>query len=97
MSASFTNGMASRLGERLRDMKSGRDFSQKARGFDLVLAKKPLIDAAFASLGIILQSGTSGRSIRNQGAYNAGRTAADGVSINQGVTGRAGGGGGRIK
>lgn len=93
MTASFANGMAARLGERLGGLKSKRDFSQKARGFDLVLAKKPLIDEAFATLGITLGGDKRGRSIMHKGAYNAGRTAAEGVAISQGVTGRAGGNG----
>jgi Protein of unknown function (DUF2786) len=97
MITSFQAGMAGRLGERLADMKSKRDFTQRKSGFDLVLSKKALVDEAWTSLGITLSAGKGGGvTIRHQGAYNAGRSAADGVSINQGVTGRSGGSG-RIK
>jgi uncharacterized protein DUF2786 len=96
MTHSFSVGMATRLGERLVGLKSKRDFTQKATGFDLVLAKKPLVDAAFLTLGITLGRDPRGRSIRHTGAYNAGRSAAEGVAISPGVTGRAGNPG-RIK
>jgi hypothetical protein len=85
---SFGVGMAARLGERLSAMKSKRDFNQKTTGFDLVAAKQPLIEEAFASLGLsLLPGGGGGTSIKHQDAYNAGRKAADSVSINAGVTG----------
>jgi Protein of unknown function (DUF2786) len=86
---SFSVGMASRLGDRLSMMKSSRDFNQRTTGFDLVAAKKPLIDEAFATLGFTLEPGGSGGSIRHHGAYNAGRAAADGVAITPGVNGKA--------
>lgn len=96
MVQSFSVGMASRLGDRLADLKGKRDFAQRSRGFDLVLAKKPLIDEAFASLGFELgRDDRHKMSVRHDAAYRAGRTAADKVSINQGVAGRANNG--RIK
>lgn len=96
MITSFQAGMASRLGERLAGLKSKRDFTQRKSGFDLVVSKKAAVDDAWRTLGITLSAGKGGVTIRHQGAYNAGRSAADGVSINQGVTGRSGGSG-RIK
>jgi hypothetical protein len=94
---SFQVGMASRLGERLAGMKSSRDFTQRKTGFDLVVAKGALVNEAWASLGITLGAAKGGVSIRHKGAYEAGRSAADSVSINQGVGGRSGGNNGRIK
>lgn len=82
---SFQVGCASRLGERLTEMKSKRDFTQRGTERDLVAMKQPLVDEAFVTLGIVLGSGRAGRSIRDNAAYNAGRSAADGVAINQGV------------
>jgi hypothetical protein len=85
---SFQVGMGQRLGERLKTLKSKRDFTQQKTGTSLVLAKKPLIDGAFATLGISLGQ-SRGRAAEHGDAYNAGRTAADGVSIGQGIAGRA--------
>lgn len=84
---SFRIGCAGRLGERLIELKSKRDFAQRSSGRDLVLVKKPLVDEAFASLGLELGPAGRGVSIRNQSAYAAGRDAADKVSISQGVNG----------
>jgi hypothetical protein len=94
---SFEVGCAGRLGERLEMMKSKRDYTQKSTGFDLVAVKAPLVKAAMAQLGVVLSKEKSGgRSIKNQAGYMAGRNAADGVTISQGVTGRSGTGG-RLK
>ena len=89
MLTSFKIGMATRLGERLVELKSKRDFAQRTSGRDLVAVKKPLVDSAFATLGIRLSHSSGGHSIRNTGAYVAGRNAAESVSISQGVAGRA--------
>jgi hypothetical protein len=86
---SFEVGVAARLSERLRELKSKRDFTAKAGGRDLVLAKRPLIDAAMKQLGIELGAGKKARSVRHEGAYNAGREAGNRVNIHQGVRGRA--------
>lgn len=94
---SFQVGMASRLGERLVELKSKRDFNVKSSGRDLVAVKAPLVDAAFATLGIKLTSGGAGRSVRDAGAYLAGRGAAEKVSINHGVAGSAGAAKGAIR
>jgi hypothetical protein len=93
---SFKAGIASRLGERLLELKSKRDFTAKAGGRDLVVLKKPVVDAAFATLGITLGGRSVGRSVRDQSAYVAGRSAAENVSINAGVRG-SNGQAGRIK
>ena len=85
MVTSFQVGMAGRLGERLLHLKSSRDFTQKKGGFDLVVSKGALVSQAFATLGISLGRGSGGASIKDRGAYQAGRTAAEGVAISQGV------------
>jgi hypothetical protein len=86
MVQSFEIGMASRLGERLMHLKSSRDFNQRTGGFDLVVAKGALVKQALGVLGIHLaKSGRGGASIRDKAAYQAGYSAGDRVSINQGV------------
>jgi hypothetical protein len=94
---SFGVGMAVRLGERLHTLKGKRDFTQRKSGFDLVLAKKPLIDEAWASLGINLGRDRYGGSIKDSAAYAAGQSAGDRVSINHGVGGSAGAASARIR
>ena len=97
MLTSYKIGMAVRLGERLQKLKSSRDFTAKTSGFDLVVAKDALVKQAFATLGIHLTRGGSGGSIRDPGAYNAGRAAADGVAISQGVGKNAATSAGRLR
>jgi len=96
MKWSFEVGCATRLGERLKSLKSKRDFTRQQTGKSLVLAKQPLIAEAFATLGISL-SPTKHRQAQHSAAYNAGRTAAEGVSISQGIAARANGSAGRIR
>jgi hypothetical protein len=88
--ASFSVGMAGRLGERLTGLKSKRDFAQKATGFDLVVAKGALVKEAFDSLGMKLTQG-HGAPVGDRAAWQAGRDRADTVAINQGVGGRSSG------
>jgi hypothetical protein len=96
MIESFGIGMAGRLGERLDELKSKRDFVKRTTGMDLVKVKGPLVDAAFDALGLVMGRGGRGRSVRDPSAFAAGRTAAGNVSINQGIAGR-GQVGGRLK
>lgn len=86
---SFGLGMARRLGERLRDLKSKRDFTARSTGRDLVMMKKPVVDEAFAKLGIIFGHGGRAPTARDHKAFNAGRDAAGRVAINHGVAERA--------
>jgi hypothetical protein len=86
---SFRQGMATRLGDRLKDLKSRRDFTQRGTGTDLVAIKMPLVEQGFNELGIHLGGAVRTRGARNADAYNAGKTAADGVAINQGIAGYA--------
>jgi len=96
MMHSFRVGMAVRLGERLGELKSKRDFSRKTTGRDLVAIKTPLVQAAFEALGLTLGAGRSRGGSYDTGAYNAGRAAGDGVALSQGIAGRAAQGG-RLK
>lgn len=96
MAAAFGVGMAERLGERLGELKSKRDFTVKSKGTDLVAIKMPLIEDAFASLGLNLGRGRRGPAIRDGAAYQSGRSAGDRVALNQGIQGR-GQVGGRLK
>ncbi|WP_428489095.1 DUF7168 domain-containing protein [Rhodopila sp.] len=94
---SFGIGMGVRLGERLSALKSKRDFTQQqSTGRNLVMMKKPAVDAAMAALGILLGNAGRQSAPRNRVAFNAGQSAAQNVSINQGVAGRAARQGGRL-
>jgi hypothetical protein len=94
---SFQIGMATRLSERLIGLKSKRDFTVRGGGTDLVVLKEPIVAKAFGTLGIHLHAGRSGRSVRDGAAFNAGRDAAERVSIGQGIGGRAGADAGRLR
>lgn len=96
MMHSFRVGMASRLGDRLSELKSKRDMTRRSSGTDLVAIKMPIVQSAFDAMGIVLGAGKAGRSIRDTAAYNAGRTAADGVKLSAGIASRAAAAG-RIK
>jgi hypothetical protein len=86
----FGRGMAGRLGERLGELKSKRDFTQRTSGRDLVMIKFPLFEAALKEVGIVIAKGKgSGPKVRDRGAFSAGRTAADSVAINAGIAARA--------
>lgn len=89
MLLSFGVGMATRLGERLGELKSARDFTQRGTGTDLVLIKLPLVEAAFGELGLRMGRGGRGPSIRDRAAFDSGRAAANTVALNQGIAGRA--------
>ena len=78
------------LGERLGELKSKRDFTNTATsGTSLVAIKKPLVDEAFAKLGLLLANGRRGRAPKDHNAYQNGRSAAERVALNAGVHGRA--------
>jgi hypothetical protein len=83
---SFQAGMAVRLGERLREMKSKRDWVVKTSGTDLVVVKGDLVNRAYDSLGLRLGHGR-GRAIKDHAAFAAGRVAGQGVALNAGVKG----------
>jgi hypothetical protein len=88
MLASFHTGMAIRLGDRLSELKSKRDFARKDAGTALVILKKPMIDEAFASLGLTMGRSRGGPAYgSHSGARAAGASAANSVNISQGVRG----------
>jgi hypothetical protein len=83
---SFQAGMAVRLGERLKEMKSKRDWTAKGSGTDLVVVKSALVNQAYDGLGLKLGHGR-GRAIKDTAAFAAGRVAGQGVALNAGVKG----------
>jgi hypothetical protein len=85
---SFKVGMAMRLGERLDELKSKRDFTQRTTGRDLVAIKMPLVNEAMKALGIILGKASAGRSVRNMNSFHSGKAAANKVAISQGIASR---------
>jgi Protein of unknown function (DUF2786) len=86
----FGRGVAGRLGERLGELKSKRDFTQRTSGRDLVMIKFPLVEAAMKEAGIEIAKGRSaGPKVRDRGAFLSGRSAADTVAINAGIAARA--------
>jgi hypothetical protein len=91
MVRSFGIGMSHRLGERLMQLKSKRDFEQReSTGRDLVMLKHPFVDAAFDALNLTLGKGGPGSAPpRNRAAFAAGHKVADQVAINQGIAARA--------
>ncbi|MDQ2762576.1 MAG: hypothetical protein M3Y22_03520 [Pseudomonadota bacterium] len=86
---SFGRGMAIRLGERLGELKSKRDFTQRTNGRDLVLIKMPLVEAAMRDAGIVLGGARGASKPRDTNAFHAGRAAANTVAINAGIAARA--------
>jgi hypothetical protein len=93
---SFGTGMAVRLGERLSELKSKRDFAQRENGRDLVLIKFPLVEAAFRETGLVLGKGRAGSRPADYNAFSAGQAAANNVAINAGIAAR-GRMGGRLR
>jgi hypothetical protein len=89
MLRSFGMGMAGRLGERLRELKSKRDFGVRAAGNALVVMKMPFVNEAFRKLELHLKKPRGQQSARNSAAYSAGQASAARVAINQGVSDRA--------
>jgi Protein of unknown function (DUF2786) len=90
---SFGIGMATRLGERLAELKSKRDFTQRSSGTDLVAIKLPLVRQAFSETGATLRSARKVRPIRDRAAFASGHSAGNNVAINAGIATRASAGG----
>jgi len=85
LASSFMQGMAHRIGERLRFMKEARSEKARKRGTDLVVVKGQLVEAKFADFlrahGINL---SSGKTAPIDGAsFLAGWAAADRVDLGQ--------------
>lgn len=91
--ADFGCGMACRLGDRLGELKSKRDFTKRGTGTDLVMIKLPLVNAAMKDAGIFVTNGGRGSRIRDRAAFHAGSAAANNVALNAGIAARADRGG----
>lgn len=84
--SAFGIGMATRINQRLIDMaKALEPDAKSANGTALVVVKGALVDAAFDKLGIHLQHRSGGGSVRDAGAYHAGKAAGDRVNLNRPV------------
>ena len=86
---SFGLGMAKRLSERLRELKSKRDWTtEHATGRSLIVVKGAVVTEQYAKLNLKLGKG-KGKPIRDPAAYQNGQKAGDRVTIQPGVSGRA--------
>jgi hypothetical protein len=82
----FDAGMAGRIDTRLRRMKDEQRRENSASGRDLVVLKRPIVDAELAKLGIHFTAHRAGRARpMNGAAYEAGQRAGDNVAFNKGV------------
>lgn len=82
----FYVGMASRIGNRLRQMKDERNRKTKLEtGRDLVVVKSAIVKRDFDALGLKIRKSRSSRQILDAQAYASGRAAGDGVALNAGV------------
>jgi hypothetical protein len=84
-SHAFLMGMARRVSQRLREIKSHERQASQSTGRDLVVIKSAVVRAQFAGLGIHLRSGSSRAHIGDNGAFAAGQAAGNNVSFNRGV------------
>lgn len=84
----FQKGMASRLNQRLQDMKrEQRQDTQDTTGRDLVVVKGAVVEAAYSDLNLRLRSNNRRSSYGDDGAFEAGKAAGSRVNFNKGVTG----------
>jgi hypothetical protein len=80
---SFFVGMAVRINERLLELAEALEpVAKTASGTALVVIKNQLVDAAFAELDLHFRK-SRGLSIRDGGAYHAGKAAGDRVNLNR--------------
>jgi Protein of unknown function (DUF2786) len=94
---SFQRGMATRIGQRLREMKQENDAElarHRTTGTALVVLKKQLIEEEWKKEGIRLTSARSSYSIRDYSAFGHGQQAGDKVNLSRPIKGhgRANGG-----
>ena len=61
--------------------------AQTGSGTALVVVKNAVVTEAFAKLGLKFRGSLSGKSVRDVGAYMAGRAAGDRVNLNRPVAG----------
>jgi len=82
---SFGLGMAKRLSERLKELKSKRDWTtEHATGRSLIVVKGAVVTEQYAKLNLNLTYG-GGKAIRDPNAFRDGQKAGDRVTIQQGV------------
>jgi hypothetical protein len=82
----FFMGFASSVDAKLRKMKDAQRAENVATtGRDLVIIKKPVIDAEFDKLGIALKTAVSRQVSMDSGAWYAGYRSGEAVQFNPGV------------
>ena len=87
-SSSFLKGMASRLGERLDEMKAEQDRdNRETTGRDLVVVKGAVVEDAYKKLNMKMSNRVSQSTYGDGAAFAAGGKAGDRVGFNKGVTG----------
>jgi hypothetical protein len=80
---SFSIGMASRIGARLREMKRAQDAGNRSTGRDLVVVKAPVVEEQFNALNLDLKNGRNSKRMIDPDAYGKGVAAGDRVSFNR--------------
>jgi hypothetical protein len=88
-SASFQQGIAIRVAERLETMHAEREATvsaQRSTGTALILARHQVVEDAFRDSAIRLRS-APGLTLRHNAAFRAGRLAGDRISLNRPVRG----------
>jgi hypothetical protein len=92
-SSSFTTGMATRIGRRLREMKQEMNGEEKAaRGGSnaLIVLKNQVVNQAYRELGLRLKKNYGTTTIRNGAAYRSGESAGDRVNLSRPINGPGG-------
>lgn len=85
---SYELGMATRINERLIAMAAALEpVAKTSDGTALVLVRNPLVDEAFAKLGIRFGRRSKGMSMHDYAAHAAGQAAGDRVNLNRPVGG----------
>jgi hypothetical protein len=83
---SFQRGMATRIGQRLRQMKEELDAelaAHKVTGKSLIVLKKQVIEDEWLKEGIKLSTARFSYSIGNQSAFSAGHAAGNNVNLSR--------------
>ena len=78
--------MANRLSERLKELKSRRDWNtEQQTGRSLIVVKGAVVTEEFAKLNMKIRKSRSTVRVKDMAAYDRGRRAGDSVAINQAV------------
>ena len=91
--ASFTTGMAMRIGRRLNEMKAQMNGEEKAaRGGSnaLIVLKKQVVEQSYRDLNMRLSKNYSRTVIRDGAAFNSGQSAGDRVNLSRPINGPGG-------